>query len=157
MISIPIIQTICFTLYVWFVVSRYGVLSSISESWYREERMKYMFILFIGSTSIPTLFLSGISLWFLASGGFLLAVAFAPAFRSDHPIVGIIHSTGATGSIVIALYAMLIHGIYFPAIACIAASILIERLKVNNATWWVEIADFAFIEMGIFQLITLHL
>lgn len=159
MIAIPIIQTICFTLYIWYVVSMYGVLPSISQSWYSEgpTRKKFMFILFIASISVPTLFLAKISLWFLASAGSLAIVAFAPAFRSEHKIVGILHTGGTVLGIAFACYAMITHGIYFPTVGCLICSILFERVKMENTTFWTEIADFAFIEMGIFQLITLHL
>lgn len=157
MIAIPIVQTICFSAYVWYIVYNFKILPSISASWYSEgpTRKKFMFILFIVSISVPTLFLAKISLWFLASAGSLGIVAFAPAFRSEHKIVGILHTGGTVLGIAFACYAMITHGIYFPTIGCMVCSILFERVKMDNTTWWVEVADFAFIELGIFQLITL--
>ena len=157
MITLPIIQAICFLTYIWIVVSMYGILPSVSESWYREGSMKYMFIIFICILSGATMLLFSKSLWFLASGGSLLIVAFAPAFRSDNKIVGILHTAGTIGGIAFACYALLTHGIYFPTICCLVGSILLDRFKVENSTWWVEIADFIFIVMGVFQLITLSL
>jgi hypothetical protein len=159
MIVLPIIQAICFLTYIWIVVSLYGILPSISQSWYSEgpTKKKFMFIAFIVSISIPTMLLFSKSLWFLASGGSLLIVAFAPSFRSDKKIVGILHSAGTIGGIAFACYALLTHGIYFPTICCLVGSILLDRFKVENSTWWVEIADFTFIVMGVFQLITLSL
>lgn len=157
MIAIPIIQTLCFALYLWWVVSHYGVLPSISQSWYTEGRMKYMFILFICSISILTLLLFTKSPWFLASGGSLLIVAFAPAFRSENKIVGILHTGGSIGGISFACYAMITHGIYFPVILCLIGSILPDRLKITNSTWWVEVICFGAIELGVFQFITLEI
>lgn len=153
MIAIPIFQVLAFTVYVLYIVKKFGVLPSISESWYSEGKMKYLFVIFIISISVPTLLLFHYSLWFLASGGFLLAVAFAPAFKSNDRIVGVIHSTGTIGGIVFALWPLVTHGIYIPAILCVIFSILLERLKIANTTWWVEIANFTAIEFGIFQLI----
>lgn len=154
MIAIPIIQTIVFGLYVLFIISRYGVLSSISESWYSEgpTRQKFMFVLFIVSISAASVMLHKLSLWFIASGGSLAVVAFAPAFRSDNKIVGILHTGGTILGIAFACYALAIHGVYISTIGCIVSSILLDRLKIKNTTFWTEVADFTWIEVGIFQL-----
>src|SRR3981189_3004422 len=104
-----------------------------------------MFVLFIASISVPTLFLAKISLWFLASAVSLGIVAFAPAFRSEHKIVGILHTGGTVLGIAFACYALATHGIYFPAIGCAIVSILLDRLKISNATFWTEIGDYYFI------------
>lgn len=159
MIAIPLFLLVAFSLYLWWVTDHYGVLSSISESWYSEgpTRKKFMFVAFILAISIPTLLLFTKSLWFLGSGASLLIVAFAPAFRSDHKVVGILHSAGTVGGIAFACYALATHGLYFPAIMCTVSSILLARFKVSNETWWTEVADFAWIELGVFQLITLGL
>lgn len=162
MITIPILQTVCFTLYVWWIVAHFGVIQSISQSWYEEEnvkgkRKKFMFILFIISISIPTLFLAGKSLWFIGSAVSLGIVALAPAFRSEHKIVGILHTGGTVGGIAFACYALVTQGIYFTTVLCVVGSILPERLKIDNTTWWTEVVCFSAIELGIFQLITLHL
>lgn len=157
MIAIPIIQTLIFVAYVWWVVMHYGTLHSISQSWYAEGKMKWMFILFIALLSALTFVLAGKSLWFIGSGLSLLIVAFAPAFRSEHKIVGIIHTVGSVGGIAFACYALVTQGIYFTIILCVVGSILPERLKIDNTTWWTEIVCFGAIMLGVFQLITLGL
>lgn len=158
MITIPILQTTFFSLYIWYIVAKFGVLPSVSQSWYAEGAKKYMFIFFITSISVLTLLLGYFSknVWFAASAISLGIVGFAPAFRSEHKIVGILHTGGTILSIAFACYGLVIHGIYFPAIGCVVCSILFERVKMNNTTFWVEIADFAFIVLGVFQKTTLE-
>lgn len=151
----PILQTFIFSTYLWYIVAKFGILPSVSESWYAEGAKKYMFIIFITSLSVLTLLLYSHSLWFIASGLSLAIVAFAPAFRSDNKIVGILHTGGTVGGIAFACWALLTHGVYFPVIGCAISSILLARLKVPNTTFWTEVADFAFIVLGVAQMITL--
>lgn len=162
MISIPILQTLIFGLYLWWIVSHFGVIQSISQSWYEEgdvngKKKKWMFFLFIASVSALTALLGYLThnIWFYFSGGNLLIVGFAPAFRSEHKIVGILHTAGTVSGIAFACYALVTHGVYFSAIGCTITSILLDRLKVPNATLWTEIGDMGWIELGVFQLITL--
>ena len=162
MIAIPIFQTLIFGLYIWYIIVTFGILPSVSQSWYEEanvngKKKKWMFVAFIISISALTILLGVLThnIWFVASGGSLLIVAFAPAFRSDHKIVGILHTGGTVAGIAFACYALVTHGIYFPVILCTIGSILLERLKIANTTWWTEIICFGSIEMGVFQLITL--
>lgn len=159
MILVPILQTLIFVAYVWWVVMHYGTLPSISASWYAEgpTGKKWMFILFITLISALTLVLAWKSLWFIGSGLSLLIIAFAPAFNSENKIVGILHTGGTVGGIAFACYALATHGIYFSVILCTVGSILPERLKIDNTTWWTEIVCFSAIELGVFQLITLGL
>lgn len=162
MITIPVFQTLVFGLYLWWIVVHFGILPSISQSWYEEaqvkgKKKKWLFILFIASISASTALLGYLThnIWFEFSGGSLAIVALAPAFRSEHKMVGILHTGGTVLGIAFACYALLTHGVYFPVIGCAICSVLFERVKISNTTFWVEIADFYFIEVGIFQLITL--
>lgn len=120
MIYLPIIQTVCFSLYVWYIVYHFGVIQSISQSWYEEgpTRKKFMFILFIISISVSTLILGILTknVWFMACAGSLGIIGFAPAFRSEHKIVGILHTGGTVAGIAFACYALITHGVYFPVI-----------------------------------------
>lgn len=160
MIAIPILQTICFSLYVWYIVYHFNVIQSISESWYREgpTRKKFMFILFIISISVPTLILGILTknVWFMACAGSLGIIGFAPAFRSEHKIVGVLHTGGTVAGIAFAAYALLTHGIYFPLVEGAAISFILSRVKVSNLTFWQEINWFFHLStLGIFQMITL--
>lgn len=159
MIIIPIIQTLIFVAYVWWIVKQFGMLPSISASWYAEgpSHKKWMFILFVCSISALTLLLAWKSLWFIGSGLSLLIIALAPAFNSEHKIVGVLHTGGTVAGIAFACYALLTHRVYFPVIMCAAGSIIPERLRIDHVTFWVEIISFTAIVLGIFQMITLHL
>lgn len=164
MITIPILQTTIFGLYIWYVIAKFGILPSVSQSWYVEanvngKKKKWMFVAFIVSISTLTILLGYLTknIWFYASGGSLLIVAFAPAFRSEHRIVGILHTGGTVLGIAFACYAMITHGIYFPFVFGAAITLVIERLKIENSTFWNELVWFYSIMIGIFQLVTLHL
>lgn len=152
MIAVPIVQTVCFGVYVWHIVAKFGVIASISESWYVDEKTNWKFIFFIWSISFPTLALYSYSPWFVASAISLGFVSGAPAFRSEK-LIGTLHSVFTVGGIAFACYALIRSGEWFSVIACMVASVLLARLKVKNMTWWTEIACFSAIEIGVITLV----
>lgn len=165
MITIPILQTLVFGAYLLWIVIHFGVLPSISQSWYEEgdvkgKKKKWLFVLFIVLISVSTAALGYLTKnsWFYASGGSLLIVAFAPAFRSEHKMVGILHTAGTVGGIAFACYALVTRGIYFPLVEGAAISVILDRMKVPNLTFWQEVNWFFHLStLGVAQLITLGL
>lgn len=153
MIAIPIIQTIVFTTYVAWVGIKYGPLSSLSDSWYVEGKKNYLFTLFIFTLAVTTCLLSE---WpFVVSGGLLGLVGAATAFKQD-PMTGVIHSIGATGSIVMALVGLAMHGIWGTAVVSVAVALIVsdKRLKITDPTRRIEILTFGLIQGGLFGLAT---
>jgi len=154
MIIIPIIQTVVFALYTLYIVKKYGVLSSISESFYALPESKgYLFTLFIWGVSLPIMLLANISALFFLAGCLLMFVGAANSYRDEGGYASKIHGAGATGGIVMALLALVWVKIYWPIILATIASVWIKRSKIKNITWWVEIACFACIELGIIWLL----
>lgn len=151
MITIPIIQILCFGAYIWYIVAKFGVINSISESWYVDGATNWKFIFFLWIISFATCFLYSYSPWFILSGTSLFLVSGVPMFRGEK-LIGILHSVFTVGGIAFACYALLQCNLYFPVIGCVLSSILLARLKVNNTTWWTEIACFSAIELGVIQL-----
>lgn len=151
MIAIPIIQTIIFIVYLIFLIKRYGILDSISDSWYQEGEQNYLFIFFLLGIAIPAILL--LEPAFIVTGSLLCTVGAMSAFRVSK-FVGATHGIAATGGIVAALVGIAIHGIWFPAIVAGLATLVINHkgFKIKNTTWWTEVACFLAIELGLFKL-----
>jgi len=147
---VVLIQLLIFSVYIAYILYKYGVLSSISDSYYSlPESRRYLFTFFIWGVGAPILALTDYSGLFFAAGAFLFFVGAATQFRSDDGFTPQVHSIGATGGIVAALFALVSLNIYYPLIIASIASILIKKLKVPNSTWWIEVACFACIEIGL--------
>lgn len=160
MLTIPIVTSVVFVAYMWYVFVSFGVLPSVSDSYYEETtRKNYLFAAFIFGIAIPTALLafsthlsvlSRVS--FFTSGILLFLVCTFASFRDPGPLTSALHSVGATGGIAAALVGLTLSHIYAPAIVAVVASVLLERLKVKNATLWVEIACFLPINAGEYWL-----
>jgi len=148
MITLVYAKFALFFIYIFFVVKRYGVQNSISESWYTiGPRFEWMFtIIFCFGIGILTLFHG--SMWFFLSGGFLCFVGAATQFKSDKWTRGI-HNLGAVGAITFALIGLAVTGIWWPFIPVVAGAVVLS--KVKNGTWWIEFVAFFSILGGLIQ------
>ena len=154
MFAIPIIQFVIFTSYILYVYYRFGVLNSISESWYKLQTIKqsYLFTLFCfgigflmlfnGSDQSPFYFLSGAGLGFTGA---------AAAFKSKGAYTDIIHMVGAAFAILFGSIGLWYEfGIYIPFVIILLTGILTYLIKIKNSTWWFEIISFAILIIGVF-------
>lgn len=143
-----IIQLFVFVGYVSFITIKFGILPSISDSWYHETfKQKILFWLFcaiIGATMVIKQ-----ELLFVVSGVGIGITGVMAAFKSDIKAVAVLHSVGAYTSILAALAGQCIyeHEFYSPA-AFIVLFAWINTLKVNNRTFWIEVAAFICIIFG---------
>jgi hypothetical protein len=151
---------VVFVTYWLFVYFKYGILTSISDSYYRENN-KALFTLFIWSIAFPMIIL-GVSvtpLMFFA-GAFLAFVGAAPAFKEEQE--GTVHIIGATGGISLGYIAMIVayHQYYLPAIMGLFAILAVPKklpkfldkswMKwwtngIPNYTWWIETMAFVLV------------
>lgn len=155
-ITCIIAQSVIFLVYTLFIYFKYGVLNSISDSYYAlPEKTNILFTLFIWGIAIPLAFLGNYADAFFIAAGFLMFVGAATQFRSDDAYTPKIHNIGATGGIVCSLLGLVILKIYFPlVIAIIGSIILTKKLSMErNRIWWVEIFCFACIEAGLYYLV----
>lgn len=152
MIAIPIIQTIVFLTYLVFLIKRYGVLDSISDSWYQEGEQNYFFQLFLLGISIPAILIREPA--FVITGTLLTIVGAMAAFKLNK-FIGTVHGVATTGAIIAALTGLAIHGIWFPFFAGSTVALVLNHkgFKVKNTTWWTEVAYFSAIELGLFKLL----
>lgn len=144
-----IFQLIVTAVYLLFIVSEFGVLPSISDSFYRLQAVRTwaapLFTLWTWLVAIP--FTQTGNDWLLASGTCLILVGVLPFFKWDG-FVGYAHSAMAISAIALALAGEAIQGVWWPSILAVGASILLQRLNVKNQTWWVEISCFVSIMVG---------
>ena len=102
LLSLTLIQLVVFTLYVGFITKKFGVLPSISDSWYSlPVSQKALFTLFTWGIGIPMLFYG--SVWFFLSGVGLTFVGAATQFKMTISYTKQIHYIGALTGILFSL------------------------------------------------------
>lgn len=135
-----------FITYVVTISFRYGVLSSISDSYYVMKH-KYWFNLFIVNTGILFSLLGDCNLMFFA-GSSLCFVSAAPFFKEAPD--SLIHTIGACGAIILGMFWLVFDEyIYLPIIFVIGCGI-IYVLKIKNKVWWIEIVAFSCVITGLY-------
>jgi hypothetical protein len=136
--------------YVSWIWDKYGVLPSISDSYYHlPKNLQPIFTLFCWGFSIPAIILGSSGLMFFAGAG-IAFVGAAAAFKEQ--MTSIVHVVGAMMGVLLSQLAIwLQYGIWQVNIAflVIAIPLTITRfVKIKgkeicpNRTWWVEIAAF---------------
>ena len=123
--------------YILFLYIRFGVLPSISESYYRLGKMNWLFTLFTWSLA-ATIISNSTPLFFL-SGACLAFVGAANAFKES--MTSTVHYIGAGGSIIASMAAFYFdYGLWWPALFALVGSGLLVIVK--NRIWWIEIYCF---------------
>lgn len=152
-VKLLIFVVLSFVGYISFIVNKYGVLPSISESYYKMKGDKLfgggLFTLFIWSLSLPLIIIGDTPLMFFA-GAFLSFVGAASAFK-DLKMTKRVHTIGAVGGIGFGFLSMVLdfqlNEITF---FMLLGSLILYLLKIKNLIWWVEILAFVLIILGLF-------
>lgn len=152
-VKLLIFVVLSFVGYISFIVNKYGVLPSISESYYKMKGDKLfgggLFTLFIWSLSLPLIIIGDTPLMFFA-GAFLSFVGAATAFK-DLKMTKRVHTIGAVGGIGFGFLSMILdfqlNEITF---FMLLGSLILYLLKIKNLIWWVEILAFVLIILGLF-------
>lgn len=149
MISLTLTQLLVITLYLGLITKRYGVLPSISDSWYSLPlKEKFLFTLFTWGLGIPMLFYGNV--WFFLAGSGLSFVGAATQFKSMIGLTKEVHYAGA----VVGIFASLI-GIWvewdnlLPLIWFIFFALSIQISYIKNKLWWQEIVAVVLILWGL--------
>lgn len=148
-----------FSLYVIWIVLKFGVQPSISDSFYALQNkygkgslMPWLFWLFLINVAwpiFPLMHFNGFS--FFAMAGIILvgaAARFKEGRETETP-----HIIGATGGIALAFIAI---GFVFkgwawswlPSYFIIVG--LLKMFKIKNYTWWIEVVAFLLIILALF-------
>jgi len=154
--TLSIVQILIFVSYITFIVLKFGVLPSISESWYRLRDLGGVwyslftwfcwglgFLMFFQTNNIaPYLF-------FLSGVG-LTAVGTATMFKLSDDIQPYIHFVGALIGILGALIGIGVErSNWIPLLMFILISLVLTFTVEKNRTWWIEMSAFTCIGMGL--------
>ena len=147
MIQLFITMTILFFGYVIFIWKRYGIQSSVSESYYRLPRnLQWLFTLATWGYALPAMIigldLTGNGIVFLAGTG-IAFVGASPAFKGikmEHTV----HLIGALVGITAAQLFLITEGYWYMTLlfAIFSGLAFIIKYFYNNFIWWVEILAF---------------
>lgn len=153
--SISILQILIFVFYVTFIVIKFGVLPSISESWYRLRDLGgvwySLFTWFCVSLGFLMFFqTNGTTPLFFLSGAGLSAVGVATMFKLKDDLQPYIHSIGAIIGILGSLVGIGVerHN-WNPLFIFVTIAILLTIFLKKNKTWWIEITAFAAVGLGL--------
>jgi len=158
MLTLTLIQAAIFTAYVSFIISKFGVLPSISESFYRlnENRLGLLFTLFCWTLAVPMMFQSNeTTLFFFFSAVGLGFVGATPMFKWSGAMTDKIHGAGAGIGIACGLA-----GLYFeyhmwePFVGFLLVTGAILGFKLKDHIWWIEIMAFLAIITGLLLRLT---
>ena len=145
------ISTIIFTSYVTWNTYKYGILPSISDSYYKHNS-KLLFFLFMFGVGAPIILMAQSGLVFF-SGVLFILCGCAPAFKhNDYTFEDEIHIIGAIGGIILlTIYFMSLHN-YIP-LACISTiGGSFYFFDVKNKTFWFEIISFLTLILNLFEI-----
>jgi len=147
-----IIQAIVFIVYISFIVYRYGVLPSISESWYvLPLRQKFLFTIFTWGIGVPMLFYDSGALFI--SGSALTFVGVATQFKASISFSREVHYAGALiGVIVPLIYFGISSDNWLPLVFQVVATMIITLTKTQNKIWWNEIVAFFCVLSGLLNI-----
>ena len=148
--EILLIQFLVFVVYVGYIINQYGILPSISDSWYVLPRQhNFLFTLFTWGIGIPMLFYGNAPLFFAGAG--LTFVGAATQFKMKRSYTKQVHFTGAAVGIIIPLlYLAISFGNWIPLAIQAVGTVVITQSKINNKLWWVEILAFICIMFGLY-------
>ncbi len=141
-----------FTLYILGVMLLYGVLPSISDSYYHiPQGYKLIFSFALIGFALPLIIYTNKILIFIA-GGAIMFVAVTPDFHSE----GAIHFICAIIGIVSGLLYLITNKQYLISVIAFIVGIILY-IFANNHIFWIEIVSFYTILLGITRINKLKL
>lgn len=144
------LQGLVFFGYLAFIYKKFGILDSISDSYYSlPDNLKFLFVLFTWSMGL-TLYLIGNEThiyWFFASAALISLVGVASQFKLD-TLIADIHSISALLSVVCGMVGLMYQHVFFPFPIAALACMYIYFKKLPNHIWWMEVSSYALIFAG---------
>lgn len=129
-----------FLIYNGYIYYKYGLLPSISDSYYKlPEKYRIFFTLFIWFFILPIIIVSSTPLMFFA-GSAIMFVGAAPKFLEDHE--KLIHFISAIIGMVLSLFSMIIDFKVIIAIPILLFNLFLFLKKPKNYIWWIEVITF---------------
>jgi len=145
LLKVTIAETMVLTIYILFLVLRFGVLKSISSSTYKlQGNWSYLFTVTLITLAILNM-MQGLEIWgFLASVGLMFTGATINFKPNDHSYEDEIHAVSAVTIIACSMLGIgFVWGYWIvPGLFGLSALTVIES---KNRIWWIEIMAFGFI------------
>lgn len=137
-----------FLAYVGYIWAKYGVQTSISESYYvLPKKDNWLFVLFTWLFAFPAMIL-GNSWWMFFAGGGIVWVG-ANAAMHQQPTRAI-HLATAIGGMIMGCLAMIFQfHMWYLVVGILAAMITAFILDKKHLMWWSEIAIFVAISIAL--------
>lgn len=139
------ISIFAFVLYIGMIVKRYGVLPSISDSYYELPKgEKWLFTAFLWVFSFPLMVIYQTPILF-AAGAFICLVGVNPKFKEQ--MEKFMHSFAAYTGIGLGMLSLIIDFkmYYMVVLFALIATIIQLEDNIKNKTWWQEIAAITII------------
>ena len=156
-IVIPFLSFVFF-FYLGFTWKKFGILPSISASYYALGKDKMMFWLFCVLLGGGMLAIAGLNHanqytgFFFASGAGLCFTGTAGAFKEN--MTEIVHYIGAAVGIGAAFVALgLVGGLWLPGLVFLLTSGVFLILKLKNIIYWIEVLAFVLVIFGLLLLL----
>jgi len=153
--GVILIQILIFILYVGYIIKNWGILKSISDSYYYlPQNKQFYFTLFCWGVGLPLLILPH-SLFFLAGAGFGFT-----SVASDYKVYNLqkitrnvtwwVHHIGASVGILFSFIGIwALYGNPFSLLAFMVLFMIVIKLKIKNKLWWIEMLAFINILIGL--------
>ena len=149
---LPTTSLAIFTLYIIGVMWFYGVLPSISDSYYHlPQGYKLIFSFALIGFALPLIIYTNKLLIFIA-GGAIMFVAVTPDFHSE----GVLHFVCAIIGIVSGVFYLFFNKQYLISIIAFIIGIILY-IFASNHIFWIEIVSFYTILLGIIKINKLKL
>ena len=139
------LMLLVFISYVSFIIMRYGVQRSISDSFYRlPKKVNWLFVAFCWGFAFPAMIIGTLQtqngLMFFAASG-IMFVGAAAAFKQK--LTKTVHFTGAYGGVALSQISIVYdYKMWYVTVAFVVLALILELLKVKNKIWWQEILAF---------------
>ena len=138
-----------FVTYVTSIIIFYGILKSISDSYYelQKKNLGFLFVLFCWGFAFPMFILgvekTGIPWLFLSAAG-IVFVGGACAMREK--LTRKVHLIGAYGAVFFGMLSVWVDfGLWYVSLAFVVIAGLMTLFKVKNHIWWEEVLAFLII------------
>jgi len=159
-----IISNLVFVSYNYLIYKRYGLLESISTSYYSllndttlNPKYSFLFCLFCWGYAIPATMMASDGFIFF-SGGFITFVGIASAFR-ENTFTATIHQYSALTAVVLSQLSILfIYQMWYISLVFAIFAGIMFLLKDKLSTWmyWLEIAAYFSIDIILFKIAFIH-
>ena len=150
MIYLFSLQLLFFVTFIFMITIKYGVLPSISDSYYyvNPKGILFLFFCWILGLSMMISPLGNQFLFFLSGAG-LLFTGISSEFRSERKTTRDIHNVSAVVTLLSLFAGQIIYfQVWWPLILTLLFITVSFSLKIKNKIWWVEVVYISLILIG---------